>query len=274
MKNKILPIVFALATLLAANNASAYYSPSTGRWLSRDPMGEQGFETLRVSSTVPKVGQIASTASLPLGRVFMRDMVRRNELNEYVIVKNNLESKIDFLGTYSYSWTPTPCQGNGVIAGFIQVGLGGGTLPPTGHPFVDDGTHGLGSTKPNCPPLTPSSDGGIFEDSPGVALGGGLIPIGTHGMNGLQFEVCHVCLIPCCGSYHTTRGNNPFTGYKIVHIGPCMTYTITEGDGNLDLASPGVGTSSDSPSSTFSQTVNGAYPNILSGGCISCKNPN
>ncbi len=45
--------MFAFAALFSANQASAYYSPSTGHWLSRDPMGEPGFEALRASSRVP-----------------------------------------------------------------------------------------------------------------------------------------------------------------------------------------------------------------------------
>ena len=49
-------IIVVLFVLLTAQIASAYYCPSTGHWLSRDPIGEPGFETLRaagvVSSTV------------------------------------------------------------------------------------------------------------------------------------------------------------------------------------------------------------------------------
>jgi len=73
MKSKILPIVFAFVTLLATNNASAYYNPQTGRWLSRDPLGEPGFELIRTANTVPRVGQVVSAASLPPGRWINRD---------------------------------------------------------------------------------------------------------------------------------------------------------------------------------------------------------
>jgi hypothetical protein len=265
MKNIILPIIFAFVTLLGANTASAYYSPSTGRWLSRDPMGEPGFELLRASSAVPKVGQIASTASLPQSRTFIRDTVLKNEVNAYVLVKNDPESKVDFLGlaqTYFY-WTPTPC-GNGATTAFIQVGLGGGTLWPTGHPFVDDGTHGLFSTAANCPPLYPASSGGTFGDQAGNALG-------TVGINGLKFEVCRVCLKPCCGGFHTGRVTYPFTGFTIVAIGPCVTYTIPGSGSDTDL---GAGPSNPSPSSGFSGALNSAYPNVGSGGCIPCKHLN
>src|ERR1035437_9273324 len=37
-------IIVTLFVLLTAQIASAYYCPSTGRWLSRDPVGEPGFE--------------------------------------------------------------------------------------------------------------------------------------------------------------------------------------------------------------------------------------
>ena len=270
MKNKILPVLIALVVVFATKQAGAYYSPSTGRWLSRDPMGEPGFELLRASSAVPKVGQIARTASLPQSRTFVRDAVLKNEVNAYVLVKNDPESKVDFLGlaqTYFY-WTPTPC-GNGATTAFIQVGLGGGTLWPTGHPFVDDGTHGLFSTAANCPPLYPASSGGTFGDQAGNALG-------TVGINGLKFEVCRVCLMPCTcyHPYHSHDrgmivGENP--GYQIVSIGPCITYTIPGSGNDTDL---GAGPSNPSPSSGFSGALNSAYPNVSSGSCIRCKNLN
>jgi hypothetical protein len=268
MKNKILTILFALATSLAANNASAYYSPSTGRWLSRDPIGEPGFELLRAASTVPKVGQITSTASLPPSRTFVRDTVLKNEVNSYVLVKNDPESKVDFLGlaqTFFY-WTPAPC-GNGTTTAFIQVGLGGSLFYP--NPFVDDGTHGLFSTSANCPPLYPASSGGTFGDQAGNALG-------TVGLNGLTFEVCRVCLQPCCAGPHRQAPNQRFptpgySGYSIVSIGPCVTYTIPGSGNDTDLGS---GPSNPSPSSGFSGALNSAYPNVSSGGCISCKKLN
>jgi hypothetical protein len=103
MKNKILQILFALIVVFATNQASAYYSPSTGRWLSRDPMGEPGFELLRASSAVPKVGQVASAASLPPSRLFKRDpIVAQKELNPYGFLQNDSMGKIDYLGETAY----------------------------------------------------------------------------------------------------------------------------------------------------------------------------
>ncbi len=43
-------IIFVLVALLTAQIASAYYCPSTGHWLSRDPNGELGFQTLQTAS--------------------------------------------------------------------------------------------------------------------------------------------------------------------------------------------------------------------------------
>jgi hypothetical protein len=171
---------------------------------------------------------------------------------------------VDFIGlakTY-FSWTPTPPCGDGATTAFIQVGLGGSTFYPK--PFVDDGTHGLFSTAANCPPLYPASSGGTFGDEAGNFFG-------TIGLNGLKFEVCRVCLKPCCGANRTARTITPFTGYQIVSIGPCVNYTIPGNGNDTDL---GDGPSSASPSSGFSDTLNSAYPKAGKGGCFQCAQPN
>jgi hypothetical protein len=112
MKNKILTTAYILAALFVANQASAYYSPSTGRWLSRDPMGEPGFEALRSASAVPRVGQVASTASLPPSRLFVRDTVAAKiEPNRYEFVANNPITRIDPDGRFVWpgpTWPPEP----------------------------------------------------------------------------------------------------------------------------------------------------------------------
>jgi hypothetical protein len=99
MKAKTCVILFAFTALFTANQASAYYSPSTGRWLSRDPMGEPGFETLRSASAVPRIGQIVSAASLPPGRLFVRDTVEtKREPNRYDFVANSPITTVDLFG--------------------------------------------------------------------------------------------------------------------------------------------------------------------------------
>ena len=252
-------IIVVLFVLLTAQIASAYYCPSNGRWLSRDPIGEPGFQTLRDANTLP---QFNRTGSLRPARWIQRDSDESiKEPNRYIFVKNDPKSKIDALGLLSlpggnsttFTWTASPC-GSGYQNAFIQVGLGGSVLYNS--PFVDDGKHGPASDKPNCPPLYPSSSGNYFEDTAGNRLGK------TWGLSGLQFEVCRVCLKPCCG------------GYQIASVGPCRVYTLPGNGGTEDLDDPGVSTSFNGSSGAFNQAMNSSYPGALKGGCIKCANPN
>jgi len=56
MKNLIV-VGCGIALLFAsANQVSAFYNPSTGRWLSRDPLGEASFETMRHDSKANLLG--------------------------------------------------------------------------------------------------------------------------------------------------------------------------------------------------------------------------
>lgn len=104
MKTKILPVLFGLAVVFAANQASAYYNPSTGRWLSRDPNGEPGFELLRSASAVPGVGQVATSAALPPSRIFARDVIEtKKEPNRYDFVANNPVKAVDYIGLATLS---------------------------------------------------------------------------------------------------------------------------------------------------------------------------
>ncbi len=98
------PIAFSLFVLLATQIASAYYCPSTGRWLSRDPMGEPGFENLRAAGMLPKVGQAISPASLPPGRWINRDPIAaKKEPNRYTFVANNPVGTVDLFGLATVS---------------------------------------------------------------------------------------------------------------------------------------------------------------------------
>ena len=86
-------IITVLFVLLAAQIASAYYCPSTGRWLSRDPMGEPGFETLRAARVVPQA-EVASPTSLPAGRWINRDPIggAEFEVNQnFTLTKDDLQ---------------------------------------------------------------------------------------------------------------------------------------------------------------------------------------
>ena len=46
-------IIVILFLLLTAQIASAYYCPSTGRWLSRDPISEPGFQIQKMAAQIP-----------------------------------------------------------------------------------------------------------------------------------------------------------------------------------------------------------------------------
>jgi len=94
-------IMTVLFVLVTAQVASAYYCPSTGRWLSRDPMGEPGFENLRAAGMVPKIGQIVSPASLTPGRWVNRDTdVTKKDPDRYAMVRNNPINLSDAYGLW------------------------------------------------------------------------------------------------------------------------------------------------------------------------------
>jgi len=74
-------IIAVLFVLLTAQIASAYYCPSTGRWLSRDPIGEPGFENLRAAGAVsPTVSSDQSQST----RWINRDSEKSLSKNERV----------------------------------------------------------------------------------------------------------------------------------------------------------------------------------------------
>jgi len=100
----------------------------------------------------------------------------------------------------------------------------------------------------------------------------------SEGMlNGQRFEVCRVCLKPCCRSYRYAFGRGgsgtiSYSGYSIVSIGPCRSYTLgapaSTTSSHIDLEDDNYGTGADAPSDHFRKTVNSSYPQALNGGCI------
>ena len=46
MSKRVLNLLSAAALLLCVETARAFYNPTTGRWLSRDPIGEKGGNNL------------------------------------------------------------------------------------------------------------------------------------------------------------------------------------------------------------------------------------
>ena len=108
-------IIVVLFVLLTAQIASAYYCPSTGRWLSRDPIGEPGFEALRTASVVSPVAspvqsqpahwikrdpimELISEAKSKTTTKNLKILPNQNTVNLYMFVGNNPVIGIDNFG--------------------------------------------------------------------------------------------------------------------------------------------------------------------------------
>lgn len=74
-------IIVVLFVLLTAQIASAYYCPSTGRWLSRDPIGEPGFQNSQTASLPLRIGNSQSSSHW-----INRDLI--NELALNILTRN------------------------------------------------------------------------------------------------------------------------------------------------------------------------------------------
>jgi len=85
-------VLVVLFVLLMAQIASAYYCPSTGRWLSRDPIGEQGFQVLQVAQMPNPIQQQAV-------RWVDRDSATMQQTaNPYAFLRNEPVRSTDLLG--------------------------------------------------------------------------------------------------------------------------------------------------------------------------------
>jgi len=86
--------IIVLFVLITAQIASAYYCPSTGRWLSRDPIGEPGFQTAQMASLPSGIGN-----SQPSGRWVNRDPIEeKGGMNLFGFINENAINLIDALG--------------------------------------------------------------------------------------------------------------------------------------------------------------------------------
>lgn len=88
-------IIAFLFVLLTAQAALAWYDPSTQRWLSRDPIGEPGFQVLQAATQVmlqPK-GSIVSTSS----RWINRDPIEGG-INLHIFISNDPINQRDLWG--------------------------------------------------------------------------------------------------------------------------------------------------------------------------------
>jgi hypothetical protein len=88
--NQVIMLVLALLVVMLVQNAQAFYNPSTGRWLSRDPIGEENF----FQSYVQKV----SKAELEKWRL-------ASLKPHYNFVHNNPANVVDTEGLF---WWPPP----------------------------------------------------------------------------------------------------------------------------------------------------------------------
>ena len=98
MKRMIIGLLYAIL----ATNAFAYYNPSQGRWLSRDPVDEPGATLLRrgTSALPASAKRGAEALMLPQG----------NELNPYVFVLNDPVLRTDWLALFANFIDCNCCQ--------------------------------------------------------------------------------------------------------------------------------------------------------------------
>jgi hypothetical protein len=79
MNTKTIMFAFLLGVVLLPRAASGFYNPQTGKWLSRDPIGEQGGDSLNVFAqnnpaagetlyTNPQPGETRSTTRIILSK--------------------------------------------------------------------------------------------------------------------------------------------------------------------------------------------------------------
>jgi hypothetical protein len=101
-------LIVLLFMLLMAQIASAYYCPSTGRWLARDPISEPGFQTTQMAARMP-----ASTSSRWLNRDPLSEpgfeaasgskSNQNTGANAYLFVGNSPETIVDPYGLSVWS---------------------------------------------------------------------------------------------------------------------------------------------------------------------------
>jgi hypothetical protein len=117
-------IIVVLFVLLTAQIASAYYCPSTGCLLSRDPIGEPGFQALQTASSPSGIG---NSVLQPSGRWVNRDPFealaepQSPNVNEYFDSNNNPIDNYDAFGL--------TCVGTSSGQGVFHSNLWGHNFP-------------------------------------------------------------------------------------------------------------------------------------------------
>jgi hypothetical protein len=100
IKTKLNLIMVSLVLLLAAPMANAFYMAEAGRWITRDPLGEAGFEAVRIVCAERNSNlNLASASSLDPSAVSWSSRgVWGDAQNFYMFVKNRPINAIDFDG--------------------------------------------------------------------------------------------------------------------------------------------------------------------------------
>ena len=223
------------------------YSPSLGRWPSRDPIGERGGVNL-----YGFVQNDSVSGTDALGQDYGWPVVPPPGYPPTLPPEIPAVEIPPGIPATRYFWNAPSCD-NGLQTDFIQVSLG--TFDPRyWNPFVDDGTHGPTSSSADFLPFYPLGAGSYFEDSPGDSY-----PFPSPLMLGAEFIVCRVCYERCCG--HSGSGMR-----SIVKYGPCVRYRAGW-FGDADLGGPSY-SRLEAPPSIFMDTLRKFYPNAASGNCF------
>jgi len=118
--------------LVCVEQAMAMYNPQTGRFLSRDPRGELGFELMQRASGVanPNAGRVLNRQSIPRaarvnqGRIFQRaeERLLNEDSNPYLFVANDSINRFDVLGLLPVGFDSSSYNNCCCTASMIQAG--------------------------------------------------------------------------------------------------------------------------------------------------------
>jgi hypothetical protein len=91
-------ILLVLVSLFGVTESRAmrWYSSSTGRWLSRDPLGEPGFQALQVANTEPRLN--SPVPAQPAWLISPNGIENKVSKGLYIFTKNNSMQYSDPLG--------------------------------------------------------------------------------------------------------------------------------------------------------------------------------
>ena len=92
-----------LVWLTAVQTGWSFYNAQTGRWLSRDPVGEPGFQLLqRAGAMVQPAGHVPQSGGQRIKRDLSTGAGQSENSNVYAYVGNSPAIKVDFLGLLKF----------------------------------------------------------------------------------------------------------------------------------------------------------------------------